>query len=355
MFSNSECSAQLSASTPAWIRVEETGTTPRPTNRGVVNTERGERTSEALIDWVEWTEHETSVDDVCSALASDWTEGDRGAMGYLRSKVAQGITVFYRGRAGMGVHVRVPGAACRALEASGVVADWELFLTRMLVRGRSLTRLDVALDDRSGSVTVDRCYRELKAGHVVDRFRRRSAPEYLDGLGNTESRTLYFGSLKSDLVVRFYDKAKETKTPGPWTRVELETRNDHAAALAGLLTMVDRGERSLAVGSLLLGYVDFKEPGRDRNRSRWATAAWWSDFIGGCVKSRLALSPTPLPTAAEVIGNAVRQYGPSLAVAVEVTGYGPIFDGIEGAHARTRPKHRAMAARWRSEADSVGV
>lgn len=354
MFSNSDGPSSPHANAPTCIPVEDTGTTPRPTNRGVVNTERVERASEALIDWLEWTEHETSVDEVCSLLATDWTEGDRGAMGYLRSRVSQGVSVFYQGRPGMGVHVRVPGAACRALEASGVVVDWELFLGRLLARGRSLTRLDVALDDRSGSITVDRCYRELKAGHVVDRFRKRSAPEYMDGLGNTESRSLYFGSAKSDLFVRVYDKGKETNTPGPWTRVEVESRNDHATALACLLTMADRGERSVRLGALLLAYVDFKEPGRDSNRSRWATASWWSDFVGGCVKSRLSLSPTPLPTAAELIDNAVHQYGPSLATVAEITGYGPIFEGIEGARARIKPRHRVMAARWHAEADAVG-
>jgi Replication initiation factor len=354
VFSNSCGPSPSPANAPACISVAEGVATPRPTNRGVTNTERVERAS-ALVDWIEWTEHETTVDDVCSGLGSDWIEGDRGAVGYLRSRVSQGIVVFYQGRPGMGVHVRVPGKACRALEASGRVVDWESFLAGLLVRGRSITRLDVALDERAGSVTVERCYRELKAGHLVHRFRTASSPEYMDRLGNTESRSLYFGSAASDLRVRIYDKAIETHTPGPWTRVEVQTRDDHATALARLLTIEDGGARSARLGALLLGYMAFKEPSRDANRSRWATAAWWSLFVGGCTKTRLLLSPARLPTAAEMIGNAVHQYGPSLATVAEVTGYGPIFDAIEGARARTGPRHQVMSARWRAEAESVGL
>ncbi len=100
----------------------------------------------------------------------------------------------------MGVHVRVPGKACRALEASERVVEWESFLAGLLIRGRSLTRLDVALDDRSGSVTVERCYGELKAGNLVHRFRTVGAAEFMDRLGVTQSRTLYFGSTASDVT-----------------------------------------------------------------------------------------------------------------------------------------------------------
>jgi len=332
------------------VPVEESGATPRPTNRGVTSTERGERTSEALVDWLEWTEHEAGIDDVCARLSDEWIEGDRGALGYRRSRLAEGTVVLYDGRPGMGVHVRMPGKACRALEASGRVTEWEPFLGMLLERGRSLTRLDVALDDRTGSVSVDRCYREMKAGHLVRNLRVASASEYANALGETESRTLYFGSQHSDLRLRIYDKALEAKAPGPWTRVEMQARDEHAIALAALVTVAPANERSVVFGELLLHYLDFKEPGRDGNRSRWATAPWWSDFVLSCLKRKLTLAPARLPSADEAIGNVAQQYGPTLAAVVDYAGYKPLFEAIEAARPRWRTRHRRMLAEWRAGA-----
>lgn len=328
---------------------QQSEATPRPTNRGVANTDRVERATEALIDWVEWTDHAATADEVCARLAGDWIDLDRGAMGYHRAKIAQGIVVFFDGRPGMGVHVRMPGSACRAIEASGGVEDWEAFLARLLEDGRSISRLDVALDDRSGSITVDLCFAELTAGHLVHKFRVMCAQEYFDPVGAIDSRTLYAGSQKSELRIRIYDKALETKTVGPWTRVEVQTRNDHAAALAGMLAMGDTSARAEAFGGLLLWYLDFKEPGRDGNRSRWQTALWWSAFAHDALKRKLLLAPAPLRTADETIAALVQQYGPTLAALVEATGYGPLFEAVEGSRTRMRGKHRRMLAQWRVE------
>ncbi len=307
MFSDSDGPSPQDARASICASVEDGAATPRTTNRGVTSTEGGERTSEAFVDWLEWTEHEASIDDVCARQSDEWIEGDRGAMGYRRSRLSEGTNVFYDGRAGMGVHVRMPGKACRALEAAGRVTEWEPFLGMLLERGRSITRLDVALDDRTGSLSVDRCYREMKAGHLVRNLRLASASEYVNALGETESRTLYFGSPKSDLRVRIYDKALEAKAPGPWTRVEMQARDEHAIALAELVAVAPGNERSAVFGQLLLHYLDFKDRGRDGNRSRWVTAPWWSEFALGCLKRKLALAPARVPSADEAIGNVAQQ------------------------------------------------
>jgi hypothetical protein len=323
--------------------------TPRSTNRGVASTERITRANRLLVDWVEWTEHEASVDAVCGRLGDDWTEGEKGALGYRKSRIsAAKAAAFYDGQPGMGVHVRASGSACRALEAQGVVDDWEAFLSSLLVGGRSMTRLDIALDDRTGTVTVERCYDAEKAGNLVRRFRKAAAYEYLDGDGGTQSRTLKFGSTKSALSVRIYDKALEAGRPGPWTRIEVQARDERAAALAGKLVLTDPRARAQAFGGLLLYYLDFKAAGRDGNRSRWSTAEWWSDFIQSTVKRKLDVDPKPLPSAEEAISALMQQYGPSMAALVEVVGYGPIFDAVERSKERWKPRHLRLLNQWRA-------
>jgi Replication initiation factor len=328
---------------------EEASATPRPTNRGVTSTERVDRVSEALIDWVEWTEHEAGASAVCARLSDDWVDGGHGGLGYQRSRVSEGIVVLYDGQSGMGVHVRIPGAACRGLEARGTVPDWEAFLATLRVEERSITRLDVALDNRTGSISVDRCYQEIKAGHLVRRLRTASAPEFLDVDGETESRTLYFGSPTSDLRVRIYDKALQEDVAGPWTRVEIQARDERARALADVLTIGDAEQRAALFGGLVLHYLDFREPTRDGNRSRWATAPWWSEFVLDGVKRKLCLAPKPLPSADEAIAALAQQYGPTMAAIVEVVGFGPLFDAIEASRSRWKPRHDRMRAQWRAE------
>lgn len=299
------------------------------------------------MDWVEWTEHEASIDAVCGRLDDDWTEGDKGALGYRKSRIsAARVVAFYDGQPGMGVHVRASGSVCRALEAQGVVGDWEAFLSSLLVGGRVLTRLDIALDDRTGAVTVERCYEAEKAGCLVSRFRKAAAYEYLDGNGGTQSRTLKFGSTQSALSVRIYDKALEAGRPGPWTRVEVQARDERAVALASKLALSDPLARARAFGSLLLYYLDFKAASRDGNRSRWATAAWWSEFVQSTVKRKLDLDPKPPPTADEAISSLVHQYGPLIAVVVEFAGYGPIVEAVERSKERWKPRHRRLLSQW---------
>lgn len=328
---------------------QDASSNPPPTNRGVASTEPAKRTNQALIDWVEWTEHEVSVEAVCTSVGEDWIEGERGALGYRRSRISAGkVVVLYDGQPRMGVHVRVSGSACRALEASGFVTDWSPFLSSLLVGGRSITRLDVALDDRTGRVTVERCYAALKVGCLVRKFRTASALEIVDGGGGTESRTLYFGSRQSALCARIYDKALERGEAGPWTRVELQARDDRGVALARLLVVQDLPERARALGGLLLYYLDFKTAGRDSNRSRWVTASWWSEFVRTSVKRKLALDPKPPPTAEEAIAALVRQYGPLLAALVDVVGYGPVVEAVEGSRHRWKARHLRLMSQWKA-------
>jgi hypothetical protein len=323
--------------------------TPRLTNRGVASTERITRANRLLVDWVEWTEHEASVDVVCGRLGEDWTEGEKGALGYRRSRISASKAIaFYDGQPGMGVHVRASGSACRVLEGQGVIGDWERFLSSLLVSGRSITRLDVALDDKTGTVTVERCYAAEKAGHLVRRFRKAAAFEYLDGDGRTQSRTLNFGSTKSALSVRIYDKALQTGQIGPWTRVEVQARDDRGVALARKLVVEDPAARARAFGGLLLYYLDFKTASRDGNRSRWPTAAWWSEFVESTAKRKLDLEPKPLPTAEEAMSAVAQQYGPVMAALVEVGGYGPLFEAVESSRVRWGPRHLRLLNNWRA-------
>jgi phage replication initiation protein len=307
-------------------------------------------TDGAFVDWCEWTEFARGVDDVCAELVGDdgWVESDRGGLGYRRARVtAEGVWIFYDGQVGMGVHVRASGRACRALEEVGWVPEWGSRLRWMGEEGRALTRLDVAIDDTRGLVTPEKCETEAKDGRLVTRFRDWHPEPHYNGLGELQSETVYFGSRKSDLCVRVYDKAKEQGLDDvSWTRVELQARDERAAALAVALSHPDAGARTRAFCGVLLSYLDFKVAGGDSHRDRWVTAEWWSTFLDGVVKNRLQLPGAVMPTVEEALAAVLSIYGPQLAAVAETVGWGELVNRVSAQRIRWRSRHRARLLSW---------
>ena len=163
------------------------------------------------------------------------------------------------------------------------------------VRGK-ISRLDTALDDRAGILDMKTIYEAGKAGHVTSRYRGMQPvlPKIAFGAGNgTDERpeTLYFGDPRQgESGIRIYDKrvermAKGYEDPGPWIRVELVVKDDQARSLAKEI-----GARGFvpAVTGAIREKLDFKEPGTDSNKRRWASASWWAQALGTAEK--LALS-----------------------------------------------------------------
>ena len=101
-----------------------------------------------------------------------------------------------------------------------------------------------------------------------------------------------FGSRSSCTYVRLYDKGAEqvskglVVTEGPWFRLEFEYKGRAAVRVADLVRAGDFE----AVRGAMLAHLDVKVRGADSNRSRWVTAAWWSELLGTVVKVPLGLA-----------------------------------------------------------------
>ena len=301
---------------------------PPELNRGVERTEP-EKT-QLLVDWISFTlplakwsrcpihhgpdrpedqcggDHRTREqheEDEAWAVAhwlglpkEDWQLGGRRYFYEKRLSQRHYDVLFAGAQPGMGVHVQITGQGCRALEEVGRVKDWEVFLEEIrAVRGK-ISRLDTALDDRAGILDMKTIYEAGKAGHVTSRYRGMQPvlPKIAFGAGNgTDERpeTLYFGDPRQgESGIRIYDKrvermAKGYEDPGPWIRVELVVKDDQARSLAKEI-----GARGFvpAVTGAIREKLDFKEPGTDSNKRRWASASWWAQALGTAEK--LALS-----------------------------------------------------------------
>jgi phage replication initiation protein len=241
-----------------------------------------------------------------------------------------------------GVLVDLPGKACAAL-GEGLVT----FLGWCVEHG-SVRRLDLALDDRAGLVTLDRIKAAEAAGAVVTRARSR--PKFVGDVLQRpgEGWTLYYGSRNSEGLVRIYDKAAERaergggpRGGGHWVRVELEAKGDYAANLAGAV-LEGGGE---VVAAQVLRRLRFCEPvAGDSNPRRWPIADWWNAFLGGVEAGESLACGEAQATTVEAMREYLRRQAmPTLAALLEAYGgeVDWLYADLRQARHRVKPKHRA--------------
>jgi phage replication initiation protein len=324
-----------------------------------------------LVDYLRVTFPAGSLALVLSLFApgEEWQDKGHGMGWYAGCFYRGNVKVMFSGATeAMGVHVEVSGQGCRELEADGVLENdspdfglrggWVGFLEDCFAHGGSLTRLDVAVDDRSGLLDIGRLRGAVDNGEIVSRFREvdsRSRTRISDGSKCGE--TVAFGVRGGNMFVRVYNKGLKEQITGHWVRCEVEARNEKANELARLL--IDRGMP--AVAGVLLHYIDVKQPrsvgGRicsDSNRRRWDTASWWSAFLGFAEKLRLGVAPCKKGLQ-DVASFVEKQVAPSLAALVAAPGYGRrwLESMLDDGAARIKPHHREMMAASAEDARRV--
>lgn len=270
-----------------------------------------------LIDWLSFT-IQTDINGVGKSAVQEFLkkmgldklpflEKETGRHGYNRSMTIQNyINIYYNELkfnefdednadkldriVKMGVHFEFSGQGCRILEQEKNWLDWFEILDNMAVR---YSRLDIALDDFQGLLDFDVLEEKIKKGEVISLSRTRNIDssldfkkaEKLDNNGNSKGKTIYFGNRQSLMMIRFYDKKREQeekKISCPydfWQRYEIVLKREKATDFINKLkTGVDFAELYLKV---LAGLIRFVDRGADKNKARWKTSEFWSDFIKG--------------------------------------------------------------------------
>jgi phage replication initiation protein len=228
-----------------------------------------------LYDWFTGTSKVDSPEQIIKFLGLQNIEFQQiyGFHGYRHRYYYDGISIHYDGhQSDMGVCLEMSGQGCRVFETFGS-GNWNEIFNKFCVEDNShnITRLDVAYDDFTGIIPLEQIAELTRKQLYIAKARKWSVDYSSDGL------SVYIGSNKSDVLIRFYDKASERGYDDDvhWVRCEIQFRKDRAKSFIECDGTIGR-----KYAGVLNNYLRFiEENPDDTNRNRWETEQFWLDFV----------------------------------------------------------------------------
>ena len=257
---------------------------------------------------------------------------DYGHYSYTEHYSLGDIFIYTSADEEKGVLLELKGRGCRQFESYLLAQQrsWYDFLMDALVDGGVMKRIDLAINDHTGILDIpelaekcrkreyigkSRSYKFYQSGELIKH--REDDREYM-------GRTLYLGSLKSDVYFCIYEKDYEqyVKLGTPLeeadiiNRFEIRLRNERAYyAVRDLLTYYD-AERTAF--SIINRYVRFVDKEENKPVSEWKLNEKWAWFIGeGRPPLKLTTKPEPY-TLGRTLRWISRQVDPTLLMLEEI-------------------------------------
>lgn len=295
-----------------------------------------------LIDWLTVTSKVDSVDTFIRLLGMDvhgiaWEEKEAYMNGYPMRKTWGGVTLLYGARDDMGVCLTMSGAGCRTFESHSSVSWVELLsVFSSNPADYNITRLDLAFDDHSGILDIQRVLDDTDDHYYVSNFRWWKV-EY-----GSEGTCIYHGSPTSDIRFRIYDKAAERgmSEDTHWIRVEAQLRKKNAmAAVANILRDNDVGS---TFAGILRNYLTYREPSDDKNKSRWPIADYWEKLINSVAAIRLWSDPGVEYNIFRLERWLVDQCGAAITCWSDIYGLDDLLEKISNRAVRRSPKYQRL-------------
>ncbi len=276
-----------------------------------------------LFDWLTFTVKEDSISGVIELLGMpnvSWELMERGRNGYRRRMCFENISILYDGADNMGICVDLTGTGCRTFESYSTRKWSDLFadlVYGVYTESINITRLDVAFDDHTGILDIDRLRDDTDEHLYVSRSRTWQV-QY-----GSAGTTIYHGSPKSNMYIRIYDKAAEQELQEHWVRVEMQMRDEIAVGYARGLGHEDAGTQFRGVLHNYLRYV--VDPGTDVNMSRWPLADYWQKLLDGVSRVRVWCAPGLEYTVWKLASYVIDQVGNALDAYLSIFGYNDLI------------------------------
>ncbi|MCD8323084.1 MAG: replication initiation factor domain-containing protein [Oscillospiraceae bacterium] len=247
-----------------------------------------------------------------------------GRYGYRSSLRYASIEIYVNGGKDMGICLDLKSQGCADLVhlTQNESVFYEI-LSSKIPDYTSLTRIDVAMDDHCGSLDMDTMADKVEKREVRTRLRSRTQYKSLD---DTDGHTIYFGTPKSDVRIRIYDKQAELRTLSHWIRVELVLRRHAAKTFQNQVIQVvpaeskDGNQQIAMLGAgVLWDRLAFVNP-TDVNISRCTVCTWWENFLEGLEPLHLAGKDREIPSIQQMNAWLHKQVSGSLSLMVCLMG-----------------------------------
>lgn len=315
-----------------------------------------------LVDTLSFRCYELNFENLCKFLGLDfpvsWEDGTP-RYGYPEAKYFNGIIIYYGGHDGFESYLHMSGKGCRMYEdlykkRYGHDLDWHLFFEYCLSlkiknTGNSMihfSRIDIACDDYTDRLKVDRLVQYYKSGKYTSRCKHWVA-------GQLCEEWLYIGSPQSDMRLRIYNKKiergfnEEDLDGEPWYRAEFQLRDDRATEfIKKWVELNDIGKTFMGV---LNNYVRFlTKPNDKKNAQRIPSAQFWKSFTSDAEKIRL-VSPEGSIYNMENLYKYLKQTFSSLRTYTEALGMSPEDLFLHYGGAKLRQDQIAFIEAFRSK------
>lgn len=251
-----------------------------------------------LFDWLTFTvvSDDFGADDALDFLGLKGYPFQRiyGMHGYKDRYYLNGINVYYNGRDDMGVCVEMSGSGCRFFEENGkgdILSIIEFIFENPNMC--HISRLDIAYDDFYKLLDLDLICDDVRNGNWVSRFRKITVEQEFSKKQKNDGTTIYFGSKKSDILFRLYDKRAERGRDDieHWARFEIQLRDERAECFAQMLYCGN--DINELFRGVVYNYLRFVRPSdSDTNISRAPMTDYWETFLQSVSAVRLTKQGT---------------------------------------------------------------
>lgn len=254
-----------------------------------------------------------------------------------------GISIHFNG-SNRDYWVEMSGEGCRTFETYSKFNFYYLFdIIKSDLNRFHVTRLDIALDDRRDLLTFEKLEIETSLGNYRSRFRDIR----LEKSFTSNAFTFYYGSMKSDIMFRIYNKAAELnrENEGSWVRFEIQMRDDRALCFIQQLTAYNAGQVFFGV---INNYLSYLIPSGDSNKARWKLADWWLDFLK--YENIIKLTSCKKEYNFFNLKNyVVNQSGGAVQTYVKLCGADQLFDDLKNRSCKLNPKYKLLLDELQTE------
>ena len=271
-----------------------------------------------------------------------------GFYGYRQRYYYDGISVHFDGHnEDMGILLEMSGQGCRVFETFGH-GDWERLFAEFTSEGEgyNITRLDVAYDDHTGTLDLEKIAELTQKGLYLAKAKKWTVQNGSDGI------TVYIGSMKSETLIRFYDKARERGFAAEdgvhWVRCEIQLRHERASNFVKLNRTI--GEKFGGVLNNYLRFVD-ENPNDPHHKHRWNTSEWWINFVKTVEKISIYSKKDIEYNLSRVERFIFRQCGNSIDTYIKCMGVDYFLKKLDERDSRLQERHRAIIDQYRQNSD----